>query len=430
MSPIDVVRAHLDAAESLGNQLNAMTTILRDSAHKAALAADERYRLRFWRSPLDGIPWTIKDLFHVAGTVTGCGSKAYPPVPQTEDAVVVHQLRDLGAILIGKTNLLEFALGLVHPAVGAARNPWNVDYTIGGSSSGSAAAVAAGIGLISVGTDTGGSVRNPAALGGVVGFKPSYGRLPVEGMVPLSPTLDHVGLLGPTVDDVAITFAGLTRAEKPLAHHRWRIATADPGHTTDSVRQVVDGLIGSLAPSASWDQPVAFDWSLANAVALTIIMAEASAVHTDGLRERWEGYGPGTRARLRAGEQITVADYLRARQIRRTLQQRWSEVTEDLDFVLLPTLPTAAAGPEGMPGGEALANATLYTSVFALLGVPALSVPAGLTSDGMPAGLQIIGRPGCDTEVLAFGRWVEEVRGLLPDPPHHITVAGHNRMVP
>lgn len=417
ISPVETISRHLEAAETLGYSLNAFTAVTRDSALKEARASEERYRTGQPLSSIDGVPVSIKDLMHMSGTVTGCGTLGVSGEMQTKDSAMVRELRKAGAVIIGKCNLLEFAFGFVHPAVGPAHNPWNLSLTIGGSSSGSAAAVAAGIGYLSIGTDTAGSVRNPAALGGVVGFKPTWGHYDPEGLIPLSPTLDHLGLLTNSVSDAALVFEVLGGGSQ-TPKHRPSVAWAELGYTRPDVESVTSSLIHRLDAHVDWKDPIRYDWELSNAAAITIIVAEAHAVHRRWLEEYWAFYSTRTRIRLAAGAAVSVEDYIRARQVREVLRKSWNRITDGIDFVLLPTLP-AVASTEEEALVEDLSSATLYTSTFALLGLPAISIPAGMGEGGRPVGLQIVGHPGRDAELLAFAKRVEQERGDWPRPPHY-----------
>lgn len=416
-SPVAQAEQHLAAAASLGRDLNAFTAVLGETALAEAEASYQRYRQERPLSALDGVPISVKDLMHVRNTVTGAGSYAYPAVKQSRDANIIKKLHRAGAVIIGKTNLLEFAFGLVHPEVGPAQNPWDRDLTIGGSSSGSAAAVAAGIGYGSIGTDTAGSIRNPAALGGVAGYKPTYGHYSAEGLIPLSPSLDHIGWLARSAADLVTLYEALG-GRPPLQQKRPRIAYLDLGYTQPEVKALVDARVNQMAREVEVAESFAFDWELSNAAAITIISAEAHAVHRELLTERWSGYSAGTRVRLLAGAGISAADYMRALQIRATLKKEWRRLTKDADFVLLPTLP-GVAGSEEEALVEDLSAATLYTSTFALLGLPTVSIPAGLNSQGRPAGLQIAGNWGQDAEVLAFAALVESRSEPMPKPPYY-----------
>ncbi len=416
-SSVEVVAKHLAAAEALGRELNAFTAVLREQALAEADASLARYRAGRPLSELDGVPVSIKDLMHVKGTVTSAGSLAYPRTRQTRDADMVKKLRRAGAVIFGKTNLLEFAFGLVHPEIGPAHNPWDPRLTIGGSSSGAAAAVAAGIGLGAVGTDTAGSIRNPAAFGGVAGYKPTWGHYSAEGLIPLSPSLDHLGWLARTADDLVSLFEGLG-GRAPVDQDRPRVAVIDLGRTASDVDELTQKAIRKIEGQVEFRDPFDYDWVLSNAAAIAIITVEAYGVHQTLLKERWSEYSAGTRVRLLAGAGITAADYLRARQIREALRREWSRLTRDIDFVLMPTMP-AVAPLEEVALVEDLSDATLYTSTFALLGLPAVSVPSGLNSEGRPAGIQIVGRPAQDAEVLAFAARLEQLIGPFPKPPHY-----------
>lgn len=429
ISPLDVCKEVLRQAECLNPTLNAFTEILKTEALQAAEDSTRRYRETRSLSVLDGIPISVKDLFHMKGTVTGCGSLARESVTQTENAVLVDRLKELGAVLFGKANLLEYAYGLVHPKIGPARNPWDLRRTIGGSSSGSAAAVAAGLGLASIGTDTAGSIRNPAAFGGVVGFKPTYGCLSVEGLVPLSPSLDHAGFLARSVPDIRVIFQALTTEKRsaPLnGGKQWRITAIDLPFTTPDVKQVIANFIKTLQSTQSVAEDFSFDWETANTAALTIIAAEAYAIHAQRLPHHWDDYGEGTRVRLAAGRSISLRDYLRARQVAQYLKREWRQRAHAFEFLVLPTLPmTAPLEEENM--GDDLAAATLYTSTFALLGVPAISVPIGVTASGLPVGLQIVGHEDQDHEVLEFAQYVEDLRGPLAHAPLYAEIGSKSR---
>lgn len=414
-SPLEVIERHLTAAQSLGADLNAFAAVLPERALAEAQASQERYRAGRPLSVLDGIPISMKDLIHLRGTATGAGSLAYPMARQTRDADIVKRLRRAGAVIFGKTNLLEFAFGLVHPDIGPAHNPWDLRLTIGGSSSGSAAAVAAGIGMASVGTDTAGSVRNPAAFGGVAGYKPSWGHYSAEGLIPLSPSLDHIGWLARSAADLVLLFEGLG-GRRPIEKKRPRVSVVDLGQTAADVATLTQKMVSRMDGEVDYEDSFVYDWSLSNAAAIAMITAEAYTVHRSLLAKRWSGYSSGTRVRILAGAAVSTADYLRARQVREALRREWLGLTQMLDFVVLPTLPTVAPFEDDASKGE-LSDATLYTSTFALLGLPAVSIPSGVNANGRPAGLQIVGRPGCDAEVLAFAAWLESLSPPMPKPP-------------
>lgn len=425
ISPSAITETHLRAAHEIGGPLNAFTLVLDAEAREQALASERRYKQGCPRSVLDGVPITVKDLLAVAGHPTTAASKAADPSPETHDALVVSRLKDLGAVILGKTNLLEFADGLVHPDFGPARNPWHVTHTSGGSSSGSAVAVAAGIGLASIGTDTAGSVRNPAALCGTVGYKPAYGTLSTEGVFPLAPSLDHVGVLTRTARDARlIVQAILGEAEsegaEPLesAQMPSRIGILNMPGCADEVQDRVDAVVTYLREQGIETVGLATDLlAPANAAAMVIVYAEALSVHARRLGPRWNGYGVATRTRLVAGSVIGAVDYLEALRLRKRLRSELLERLHKagLSVFLAPTLPSAAT-----PLGHTvpLREAASFTSVQAVLGLPALSVPIGLGADsGLPVAIQMTAVPGREADLFALAAQVENARGPWPDPP-------------
>ncbi len=421
-SPVAVAQEHLARATGLGAELNAFTQVLEAEALAAAEASARRYDAEQSLSPLDGIPVTIKDIIHVEGVPTTAGSQAGDPLPQPQDAEVVARLRALGAVILGKTNLLEYAMGLVHPTFGAVHNPWDLERTIGGSSSGSAAAVAIGAGLASIGTDTAGSVRNPAALAGVVGFKPSFGALPTDGTLPLSPTLDHLGILARSALDAQTVYEELigarlqTRVPWPL-----RIGVASGLTVHEDVQTHCDAVVRRLSQAGHRTQEVSgFPFGAANAAALTILYAEAAEVHAEHLRAHREGYAAATRARILAGRVVEGRDYARALAVKESVAQAFSELAARCDVIILPSLPAPAPREDGGGGDRSLSAAPLHTSVFNLLGVPAVSVPIGRSREtGMPVGLQIAGARGREGTVLRLAREVELLRGTWRTPWTH-----------
>jgi aspartyl-tRNA(Asn)/glutamyl-tRNA(Gln) amidotransferase subunit A len=412
-SPVAVVQRHLEQAHGLGTDLNAFTAILDGEALIAAEASERRYAEGRPLSALDGVPFTVKDIVHVRGVPTTAASRAADPEPQASDAAVVARLRQLGAVLIGKTNLLEYALGLVHPDFGPVRNPWDKERTIGGSSSGSAAAVAIGAGFASIGTDTLGSVRNPAALAGVVGFKPSFGRLPVAGTIPLAPTLDHLGILARTVADAQAVYRG-TASRGGRGHYGpWRVGVALFEDVDPTVRHAfLDAVARLKGAGVAVQETGVLPFAAATAAALTLLYTEAAEVHRERLQANAAGYSAGTRARILAGSAVDGPDYARALAVRVRVREEVGDVFRGCDVVLTPTLPAPAPREDGGGGDRSLGSAPLHTSAFNLLGLPALTLPIGRSPEtGMPIGLQIAGPQGADGMVLRAARLVERLRG-------------------
>lgn len=426
LSPLEVAEAHLGRAERENGRLNAFSRLLRERALAEARASAARYGRGAPRSRLDGVPVSVKDLMHVAGAPTRAASAAAPAGDEAEDADVVARLSALGAVVFAKTNLLEYAYGVVHPAFGAAHNPWQPARSAGGSSSGAAVAVASGIGLAAIGTDTCGSVRNPAAWCGTVGFKPTRHALPVGGVVPLAPTLDHVGILTRTVADTRVVFTALTGAADPdpgptHAKRALRVGVARlPGAST-AVQARCDEALRRLAEDgAELTEVDPLPWTVANAAALALVYAEALEVHAERLPALWHGYSQAMRLRLLAGGAVTSADYVRARSVRHALRQAWAPTlaAAGVDLIALPTMPTGAPREAELrvAGGD-LAAATLYTSAFSLLGVPAITVPVGLDDANMPVGLQLAGVAGADLQVLEAAARLEAVVPAFPSAP-------------
>lgn len=353
------------------------------------------------RGPLAGVPLAVKDLIDIAGTPTRCSSAARRDAPTAErDAPVVATLRAAGALIVGKTALHEFAFGAtgINRFAGTPRNPRDPDRIPGGSSSGSAVAVAEGSAAIALGTDTGGSVRIPAALCGVVGYKPTYGLLSADGVFPLAPSLDHVGVLAPDVasarEAIAILAPEIRRGAatpRRIGVDRAAIEEADR-----AVAQVVSEALRAIqdVPLHEVDLP---DRDLVVEVSTAIMFSEAAAVHRELLRERSADYGEDVRARLAQGAAIPLATYELALAEGRALRRAVEDVLDEVDAVLGPTVSLlaprhdAAAADAAM--GSRLARNTRLANVT---GLPAVSVP--LLTAGLPVGLQVLAR----TDALAL----------------------------
>jgi len=419
LSPVAVTERHLAAAHGLGQTLNAFTQVLDGPARAAASQSAQRYAAGEPLSLLDGVPISVKDLMHVAGTPTTCGSKASDPRPAAGDATVVARLRALGAIVFAKCNLLEYAYGVVHPDFGPARNPWNLEHSPGGSSSGSAAAVAAGIGFASIGTDTAGSVRGPAALCGVVGLKPTLGALSTDGVIPLAPSLDHVGVLARTVEDTRIVFEALSdRSSRTEGTRPLRVGLARLDGAELEVERAVDDTVARLrAEGVEVVDVEPLPWRVANAAAYVLLYAEALEVHGSRLAPRWHGYSPAIRARLLAGGVVSGADYVRAKRLQTDLRAMWDAALErdGLDAMVSATTPAPAPRQNAArPAGPSQTG--MYTSPYALCGVPAVSVPVALGEAGLPIGLQIAAGEARYGVVLDLAD--RAMRDPWPRPPH------------
>jgi aspartyl-tRNA(Asn)/glutamyl-tRNA(Gln) amidotransferase subunit A len=453
LSPVEVTQAYLQRIEALNETLNAYITVTGDQA----LADARRYEKEIWRGdyrgPLHGVPVALKDLYNTAGVRTTAGSKIYAERIPAEDATVVGKLRAAGAVIIGKTNLHEFAYGVTADSsyFGPMRNPWDPERVAGGSSGGSGAAVAAGLCVAATGSDTGGSIRIPAALCGIVGLKPTYGRVSCHGMLPLSWSLDHPGPMARTVYGVAamlVAMAGYDPRDP---------ASADmpvPDYTT-SLKEGVAGLRIGLDPRwaltgihsevrSAFQRAIAVLEGMGAEIvevsvprveegmeaALTILSAEATAIHEDFLRTRPDDYQPDVRARLEKGFAITGLDYARARRNGKLLRRDLAALFQTVDLLATPmcgiTAPKIGQREVTIDGEivPVMAPLTRYTRVFNLTGLPAISVPCGFSSEGedakdfrslpdfgsliscgsssegLPIGLQLVGRAWDEATVL------------------------------
>jgi aspartyl-tRNA(Asn)/glutamyl-tRNA(Gln) amidotransferase subunit A len=351
----------------------------------------------------------------MAGVPTTFASRAGSPRTGKADAALVRTLRQAGAVILGKTNLLEYAYGAVHPDFGQTNNPWDPRRTSGGSSGGSAAAVAAGLCFAAVGTDTGGSIRIPASYCGVAGLKPSFGRVSLDGVQALSPSLDHGGPIARTSADTALLLAGMTgtvlRVERAelrglrigIMHHPGAEKFLQP-----EVQTHFDQIIRTLERAGAQVRPIQVpDLELARDAVIAIIEPEASLIHRDLLRDQPEGFSAITRAQIEAGFGISAVDYLNALQVRERLTAEFQQAFESVDAILSPSVPWVAPAEDPPVGGEEGAGEMMYSGIYNLVGLPALSVPCGMNSEGLPSGLQIVTNWHRDELALSIGLALE-----------------------
>jgi aspartyl-tRNA(Asn)/glutamyl-tRNA(Gln) amidotransferase subunit A len=429
-TPQDLAEACFDQINRLNPTLNAYITVIPPQemldAQQPPLTTAPLYRA------LRGIPIAVKDLFDVEGVCTTAGSKFFADHIADQDAFVVEKLKQSGALINGKTNTHEIALGITgnNPHFGTAHNPWDTERIPGGSSSGSAIAVATGMALGALGTDTGGSIRIPASLCGIVGFKPTRGRVSTRGLFPLSWNLDHVGPLTKCVKDAAIILQVISIYD-PIDPSSIKMLTGDYlGHLVDDMegRRIAIGS-GDFIETADPEvlnavreaakvfaegmgckvEKVNVDWMRDAALAnKTITQADGAAVHRDRLKEHPDWFGDDIRRRLEDGAKTTSTEYALARRTQAEVQKRCELFFESTDFLIVPTTPIAAPTIEGHDAVEQAGRLTRFTAPFNLAGLPALSVPCGFTKEGLPIGLQIVTRAWADAKALNAGYAYEQ----------------------
>jgi len=420
---------YLDRIEHLNDHYLAYLTVLRDEALATARAAEQEIVGGQYRGPLHGIPIALKDLFAVKGVRLTCGSKILADHRAESDATVVTRLNEAGTILLGKLNMHEFAWGGTsrNPHYGTPRNPWDLTRLPGGSSGGCAVATAAGLAMGTLGTDTGGSVRIPASLSGIVGLKPTYGRVSRFGVYPLSHSCDHVGPMVRTVADAAVLLQAIagpdpkdpttSRATVPdytsaLREDIRGLRLGVPREyffedVESAVRDGITAAVQHLSSLGAVVEEVSIP-SLPHVIASStaIIGAEAYEVHAQTLKTYSHHYSADVRSRLMLGACIQASQYLKAQRFRTLLRQEMLDVLGRVDALITPTTLMAASRIDAITveiGGKEFgvaAHIARATRPFNMTGLPAISVPCGFTPAGLPIGLQIIGRPFEETLLL------------------------------
>ena len=413
VSPVDLVRACLKRIEMLNPKLNAFITVTGEIALKEAKEAETEIANGKWKGPLHGIPIALKDNIDTAGTRTTAASAVYKDRIPTEDAEVTGLLRNAGAISLGKLNMHEFAFGTTSVAsyFGSVHNPWNREYITGGSSGGSAVAVAAGLCYATIGTDTGGSIRLPAACCAVTGLKPTYDLISIRGIIPLAKSMDHAGPICRTVEDTAIMLNALSSKALQLDDSK-----TDYRKSFSSVQNPKIGVVQNLRVSDSVNK------AFLNAVAtfrslnlkttelelaqtppsmMVVFNTEVEAFHNPLLKQYKDLYDPVTIERFKSVKEGTSIEYINARnemdEDRRTISD---QLFKEVDVIILPTTITAPLSIAEAKVKGARALAVDYTIPFNYYGLPAISIPCGFTDDGLPLGLQIVGPKWGESKVL------------------------------
>ena len=437
ISPVELFNEAMERIHRLQPKLNSFITITEEEARKAATEAESEIRKGRYRGPLHGIPISIKDLFATRGIRTTAGSKVLAKWIPDYDATAVAHLQQAGVVLVGKTNMHEFAYGVTNenPHFGPARNPWDPTRIPGGSSGGSAAAVGSFQCAASLGSDSGGSIRTPAAVCGVVGLKPTYGRASRYGAIPLAWSLDHVGPLTKSVEDAAIMLAAIagpdpmdpSSSSRPIPDYRKDMRASIRGLRLGVARQYfsenVDTEIQKLVSAAIRQMEgmgatlVEVDIpALENCAAMEahITLAEATSYHEPYLKKQADDYGPGVRINLEAGRYLFATDYVKSQRARTLLKRNFNEAFKWAEVIVSPTLPALPplVGEVWVKSGdlrEHVIDAFLRFNIpYDLTGLPAISVPCGFSSAGLPIGLQIAGRAFEESTILRFAHAYEQ----------------------
>ena len=432
LSPVELVESLLARIDALDGDLRAWVTIDRDDVMEMARRREIQAEWGGPLGPIHGVPVGLKDIFYTAGMLTACGSKVYADFVPEYDATSVANIKDAGGIILGKAVTTEFATSDPSPT----RNPWNLEHTPGGSSSGSSAAVAARMVPAALGSQTGGSTCRPAAYNGIVGLKPSYGRISRYGVVPVSWSLDHVGILTRTVADAALMLNALSGEDdndpgslrlpvpdftgqmNKAAGRAPRIGLirdyfedyASPemwAHTEQVVHQL------ALAGAEVVDLPLPDSFSYAHSMQRIVMNVECAAFHQDNHRKRAADYGPRIRAGIESGLITPAATYLKALRLRREFRAAMNDMVRQVDVAMTPATPSPAPRDLNTTGDAA------FQSPWTAAGLPTVVVPSGLSDQGMPMAVQFAGPFAEEGRLLGAAHWCEQAVGLKESPPNY-----------
>ena len=429
VSPVEVVEACLTRLEALEPKLHAWVTVDRQGALAAAKRCEQDVQQGDMVGALAGVPVGLKDIIYTAGLRTTAGSRVYANFVPAYDATVTVRLQQAGAIILGKTVTTEFATADPSPT----RNPWNTEHTPGGSSSGSAASVAARMIPAALGSQTGGSTLRPASYCGIVGLKPTYGRISRYGVIPVSWCLDHVGILVRSVQDAALVLQAIagydvhdaSSLSQAVGNYSLAVQQADTpprlgvlreffrDYADAETQQHTEATVERLARAGASVREVSLPQSYATVLAAhrIIMKVEAAAFHADMFRTQREQYGPRLRETIEMGLVIPSVDYLRAQRLRRLFQQEVPQMFQDVDILVTPSAPTPA------PRDLHTTGDARFQSPWSHAGVPTLTLPSGLSQTGMPLGIQLVAPALEEERLLRAARWCEAALNIRLAPP-------------
>ena len=436
LSPVELTRACLDRIEATDDRVHSFILLLADEALEQARTAEAQILNGAYKGPMHGIPFALKDLYDTAGIRTTSGSRVDIDRVPTEDATTTARLKEAGGILLGKLAMHEFALGGPDwtTPFEPARNPWNLDHITGGSSSGSGSAVASGQAPGALGSCTGGSIRGPASLCGIVGLKPTYGRVSRFGVVTLSWSQDHAGPMTRTVEDTAFMLQVIaghdprdptsSRAPVPdyslslredirgvrLGLPRHYFFDDDPRVNPEVVAKVDEAVAVLEGLGAHVEEVTLPSLDYVRAANSVIMVSEAFAYHEPNLKARPQEFGEIVRGRFRIGGLLSASDYLQAQRVRTWARREFAEVMKTVDYLVTPTMTQPAAAFEGYDP-LSTARGKSFTSPFNVTGLPAISVPCGFTESGLPIGMQIAGKPFDEPGVIQAAYTYQQYAG-------------------
>ena len=439
LSPVELTRAMLDRIDATDDRLHSFVTLLRDEALEQARTAEAEILSGGYKGPLHGIPIALKDLYDTAGIRTASGSRVDLDRVPTEDCTAYARLKAAGTVLLGKLAMHEFALGGPDwtTPFEPARNPWNLDHITGGSSSGSGSSVASGQAMGALGSCTGGSIRGPASLCGIVGLKATYGRVSRAGVVTLSWSQDHAGPMTWTVEDSAYMLQAMaghdpkdpTTSTAPVPDYsrslredvkgitigvpRHFFFSDDPHVNPEVVATVEKGLEALQELGANLEEVTIPSLEYVRPANTVIMLSEAYAYHEPNLKTRPQDFGEIVRGRFRIGGMFSASDYLQAQRCRQWIKREVADVMRRVDLLVTPTMTQPAAAFEGYDPASTVRGPS-FTAPFNVTGLPAISVPCGFTASGLPVGMQIVGKPFDEPAVLQaaytyqqYARWFE-----------------------